>query len=158
MIIPRWRKVDRKRHSSISYSDPDFVKYYDIDLDDFEYLVNKLKNNERLTEAENDRYGVYIVTMCIIVQQGPKFKNKPVNEREEMIEQQYFELLTGITTFDPNKGRLYSYAYRIAYVAAVHYYTDMKEEKERQEAITDHCYEELNDYLEQFKDHKVRGK
>ena len=88
--------------------------------------------------------------------EGPKFKNKPVWEREEMIEQQYMEMLSGITTFNPNKGKIYSYAYRIGYTAACHYYTDKIEEAKRQEAITEHCKEELWDYLEEFNDHKTR--
>lgn len=156
MQLPRWRKVNRKRLTNISYLSPLFVDYYDLDTEDFTYLVMKLKNNERLTSDENDRYGKYILTMCLITMEGPKFKNKPVWEREEMIEQQYMEMLSGITTFNPNKGKIYSYAYRIGYTAACHYYTDKIEEAKKQEAITEHCKEELWDYLEEFSDHKTR--
>ncbi|MBO6194705.1 MAG: hypothetical protein J6O00_11250 [Clostridiales bacterium] len=156
MQIPRFKRVDRKRLIHISYKDPEYVKYYDLDLDDFQELVMKLKNGERLTDAENDRYGIYIITVCIIVQEGPRFKNKPVWEREEMIEQQYMEMLSGITTFNPNNGKIYSYAYRIGYTAACHYYTGKIEEAKRQEAITEHCEEELLNYMEEFIDHKTR--
>lgn len=156
MQIPRFKRVDRKRLIHISYLDPEYVKYYDLDLDDFQELVTKLKNGDRLTDAENDRYGVYIITVCIIVQEGPRFKNKPVWEREEMIERQYMEMLSGITTFNPAKGKIYSYAYRIGYTAACHYYTDKIEEAKRHEAITEHCKEELLNYLEEFNDHKIK--
>lgn len=156
MQIPRFKRVDRKRLIHISYTDPEYVKYYDLDLDDFQGLVMKLKKGDPLTDAENDRYGIYIITVCIIVQEGPKFKNKPVWEREEMIEQQYMEMLSGITTFNPVKGKIYSYAYRIGYTAACHYYTDKIEEAKKQEAIMEHCKEELWDYLEEFNDHKTR--
>lgn len=156
MQLPRWRKVNRKRLTNISYLSPLFVDYYDLDTEDFTYLVMKLKNNERLTCDENARYGKYILTVCLITMEGPKFKNKPVWEREEMIEQQYMEMLSGITTFNPNKGKIYSYAYRIGYTAACHYYTDKIEEAKKQEAITEHCKEELWDYLEEFNDHKTR--
>ena len=95
--------------------------------------------------------------MCIIVQEGPKFKKKSVTEREEMIEQQYMELLAGITTFDPNRGsKLYSYAYRIAYVAGIHYFTNKADEYTKEQAIIEHCKEELRDYLEEYSDHKIR--
>ena len=146
MIIPHWKDPNRKRKISISYNDKDYTKYYDIDSTDFEYLVSKLNNNERLTKEENDRYGIYIITICLIVQEHSKFKNKSVIEHEEILEQQYMELLQYITGFNPNKGKLYSYAYRIAYTAACHYYTFKKKEKEEQEKIITHIKEEQDDY------------
>lgn len=95
--------------------------------------------------------------MCLIVQEHPKFKNKTRYEREQMLEQQYFELLQGITKFDPTKGStIYSYAYRIAWVAAVHYYTINIENNKKKQAIEKHCLEELDEYLEECNDHKVR--
>lgn len=131
MLLQRWNNPGRKRRCNISYNDEDYVKYYDIDLTDFTTLVNKLKNNIRLTDGENNRYGIYIITICQIVQENPKFKNKPLNEREEMLEQQYYELLTNITHFDNSRGSsIYSYAYRIGYTAACHYYTNKNKELE----------------------------
>lgn len=155
MIIPRWKDPQRKRKLTISYSDKDYTKYYDLDSIDFEYLVSKLQNHERLTRDENDRYGIYILTICLIVQEHQKFKNKSVLEREEMLEQQYMELLQYITGFNHNKGKLYSYAYRIAYTAACHYYTFKRKEYEKQKAIEEHCKEELDDYNYEFSSHKV---
>jgi hypothetical protein len=156
MIIPRWRKIDRRRKLTIKYSDPEFNVYYDLDTEDFQNLVMKLKNSDILTEEENNRYGIWILTICMIVQEHSKFKNKPVWEREEMIEQQYLELLSGITTFNPDKGKIYSYAYRIAYTAAVHYYTNKATEVEKQNIIIEHCMDELKDYLEEYNDHKTK--
>ena len=156
MRIPRWRKINRRRKLDIRYTDPEFNSYYDLDSEDFQHLVNKLKDGDILTDQENDRYGKWILTMCMIVQENSRFKNKTVTEREEMIEQQYFELLSGITSFNPNKGKIYSYAYRIAYTAAIHYFTNKTEDVEKQQAIIDHCLEELNDYLEEYNDHKTK--
>ena len=156
MIIPRWRKINRRRKLTIKYTDPEFNVYYDLDTEDFQNLVMKLKREEILTEEENNRYGIWILTMCMIVQEHSKFKNKPVWEREEMIEQQYLELLSGITTFNPDKGKIYSYAYRIAYTAAVHYYTNKTDDAEKQNIIIEHCMEELKDYLEEYNDHKIK--
>ena len=89
MIIPRWSKVNRKRQIQISYKDPTFVRYYDLDLQDFTDIVLKLKRNEDLSVSENYRYGLYIMTMCIIVLEGPKFVMKTKDEKEKMIEVQY---------------------------------------------------------------------
>lgn len=156
MIIPRWRKIDRRRKLTIKYTDSEFNVYYDLDTEDFQNLVMKLKNGDILTEEENNRYGIWILTICMIVQEHSKFKNKPVWEREEMIEQQYLELLSGITTFNPDKGKIYSYAYRIAYTAAVHYYTNKAVDAEKQNIIIEHCMDELKDYLEEYNDHKTK--
>lgn len=159
MIIPHWKDPNRKRKISISYNDKDYTKYYDIDSTDFEYLVSKLNNNERLTKEENDRYGIYIITICLIVQEHSKFKNKSVIEHEEILEQQYMELLQYITGFNPNKGKLYSYAYRIAYTAACHYYTFKKKEKEELDgyydyyARSDHMNHKVNTIY--YMNHKV---
>lgn len=154
MILPKWNRVERARRCTISYRDPDYVKYYDLDSSDFEYLVTKLQQGLRLTDEERDRYGVYILTICLIVQENPKFKMKSVREREEMIEQQYYELLLGISNFDPKKGKIYSYAYRIGYTAACHYYTDKIKDKKKRDKIEQHCREELEDYMREFTTHK----
>lgn len=157
MKLPTWRKVDRRRKIHISHEDPEFVKYYDLDLLDFTNLVIKLRNKERLTEKENDRYGLYILTIALIVQENNKFKQKPLCEKESMIEYQYMELLSGLPTFNPNKGcSIYSYAYRIGYTSACHYYSDMISEAEEWKAIEEHCKQELEDYYYEFNDHKLR--
>lgn len=155
MIIPHWRNPGRKRKVDISYDDKDYTKYYDIDLNDFQSLLIKLKNNIRLSTQENDRYGTYILTIALIVQEGKKFKMKPSWEREQILEQQYYELLYGLPTFNPDKGRLYSYAYRIGYTSACHYYTFKNKEKEEQEKIVAHVKEEIDDYYYEFSTHKV---
>lgn len=59
----KWSNPHRKRNIHVSYTDPDYVQGYDIDLQDFAYLVNKLHNNLRLTPQENDRYR-YLHTLC----------------------------------------------------------------------------------------------
>ena len=99
---------------------------------------------------------IYILTICIIVMEGPKFKNKTIQEKEEIIEQQYMELLPGILLFNPEKGKIYSYAYRIAYTAACHYYTNKTEQYKRQKAIDEHCQEEYDYYLDEYSTHKVK--
>lgn len=150
MILPRWKSVQRRRNCNIRYDDPDYVKYYDLDSSDFEFLVSKLQHNIRLTEEENDRYGTYILTICLIVQEHKKFKMKPLFEREEMLDQMYYELLCAITGFNSSKGKIYSYAYRIGFTAACHYYTNKINDKKKCDAIEEHCLAELNEYLDEF--------
>ena len=156
MRIPTWKNPNRKRRIDISWTDPDYTKYYDLDLSDFTELVQKQQQGERLTEQEGNRYGVYILTICIIVMEGPKFKNKTIQEKEEIIEQQYMELLPGILLFNPEKGKIYSYSYRIAYTAACHYYTNKTEQYRRQKCIDEHCQEEYDFYLDEYSTHKVK--
>ena len=149
MKLPIWKNPNRTRNNSIRYKDKDYVKYYDLDLQDLSELIDKLRNEERLNVQENDRYGIYLITIALIVQENPKFKNKSLNEREEMLDQQILELLTGLPHFDKDKGSsIYSYAYRIGYTAACHYYTNKIKDYKKQKAIEDHCMSELNDYLE----------
>ncbi len=149
MKLPIWKNPNRTRNNSIRYTDKDYVKYYDLDLQDLTELIDKLRNEERLNVQENDRYGIYLITIALIVQENPKFKNKSLNEREEMLDQQILELLTGLPHFDKDKGSsIYSYAYRIGYTAACHYYTNKIKDYKKQKAIEDHCMSELNEYLE----------
>lgn len=155
MLIPHWKDPNRRRNITISYKDPDYTKYYDLDSNDFTDLVLKLKNNQELTKEENTRYGIYILTICLIVQEHVRFKNKPLLERQELIEQQYMELLQYITGFKPDKGKIYSYSYRIAYTAAIHYYERKKKDRIEQDIIVSHCRDEIEDYMNEFRTHKV---
>lgn len=156
MEIPKWKDPGRKRATDIQYTYPNFTKYYDLDLDDFTKLVIKLRNKQQLTEQENNRYGIYVLTMALIVQEGPKFKNKCKQEREEMLEYQTLELLTGLPQFDPNRGSsIYSFAYRIGYTSACHYYTDKISDYKKKQEIDKHCEEEWIEYMKEFSTHKV---
>lgn len=150
MIIPRWSKVNRKRQIQISYKDPAFVRYYDLDLEDFTDIVLKLKRNEDLSVSENYRYGLYIMTMCIIVQEGPKFVMKTKDEKEKMIEVQYYELLTKIHTFDPALGSIYSYSYKIAWNAGIHYFKELIKKEKREKKVNKHLDECYEDYMSEI--------
>ena len=134
----KWKNPGRKRHQDLEYTSPDFVKGYDLDQEDFTNINEKKKKNEPVTRDENDRYGIYIMTMIEIVLEGRKFKKKPFNEKCELRDQMSFELLQAIRGFDPTRGsKIFSYAYRCAYVAACHYYT----EKQKEYDFTKRIYE-----------------
>ena len=134
----KWKNPGRKRHQDISYTDEDFVPGYDLDLKDFTAINEKKKKNEPVTRDENDRYGIYIMTMIEIVLEGRKFKNKSFNEKCELRDQMSFELLQAILGFEPTRGsKIFSYAYRCAYVAACHYYTEKQKEADFNKRIYD---------------------
>lgn len=153
-----WRNPGRKRIIGINYSNPAYVSGYDLDNDDFAMIVNKLKNQQRITYDEDRRYGLYIRTMMEIVLENSRFKNKTVDEKYGMRDTMYYELCSGIKSFDSSKkSGIFSYAYRIAYVAGIHYFTNNAKAKLKQDAIVEHCIEELQQYIDSITDHKVRN-
>lgn len=154
-----WKDPGRHRKNTISYTDEDFVKYYDLDLKDFTELVMKLQNNLRLSYNEELRYTDYLYTICNIVFENPKFKMKSVSEKEELQEQAIFELLQILPKyFDITKGSsIYSYAYRCCYVAYCHYYTNKIQDYKRKKAIEEHCMNELKEYLAEIGTGKVNN-
>lgn len=134
----KWQNPGRKRKQDISYTDADFVKGYDLDQVDFTAINEKKKKNEPVTKEENDRYGIYIMTIIEIVLEGRKFKNKGYEEKCELRDQMSFELLLAILGFDPARcSTIFSYAYRCAYVAACHYYNDKKKEYDFKKRINE---------------------
>ena len=153
--LTRWKDPHRKRNIHSNYLDKDYVKYYDLDLNDFEIIVNKVNNNINLTYDENLRFGIYLYTICYIVLEHKKFKNKNLLEKSELVEQAIYELLTGLKYYNPNKGKLYSFLYRCCYVAYCHYYTFKNKDKLEQDKIIAHVKEELDDYYYEFSSHKV---
>lgn len=157
MNLPRWKNPGRKRILLISYNDPKYCKYYDLDVEDFTNLVIKLCNKEILSEQENNRYGIYLITITYIVLENSKFKNKSSEEKSEMADQITYELCTGLLSYKPEKkSNIYSYAYRIAYVAGIHYFTNKEKDRKKSETIMEHCMEELQEYLDSITDHKVK--
>ena len=134
----KWKNPGRQRKQDASYTDADFVPFYDLDQTDFTAINEKKKKNEPVTKEENDRYGTYIMTIIEIVLEGRKFKNKSFNEKCELRDQMIFELLLAILGFEPSRGsKIFSYAYRCAYTAACHYYNDKKKEYENNKRIND---------------------
>lgn len=134
----KWKNPGRQRKQDISYTDADFVKGYDLDQADFTAINEKKKKNEPVTKEENDRYGNYIMTIIEIVLEGRKFKNKSFNEKCELRDQMIFELLLAILGFDSSRGsKIFSYAYRCAYTAACHYYSEKQKEAEFEKRLYD---------------------
>ena len=155
--MPSWKDPGRRRRISLDHNDKDYCWYYDLDDADFTKLVMKLKSGQRLNETDNDRYGKYIYTIIYIAMSNPKFVNKSSDERNGMFEQAVMELLKGLTTFNPQKGRLYSFAYRICFTSFCHYFTEKIKDAEERKANEEHCRQELEDYYYEWSDHKIRN-
>ena len=155
MIIPKWSDPHRKRKGNAKFTDDDYVRYYDLDLLDFKALVLKLASGNRLTEFENDRYGIYIITISIIVLEGPQFRMKPRIEKEQVIEQMYMELLSKLINFDPSYSSIYPYAYRIAFTAGIHYYKALIRNSKQQKKIQAHLDACLADFKAEISDCKI---
>lgn len=152
----KWKDPGRRRRLDISHDDPEYVKYYDLDREDFSRLAVKSGKGEALTYDEDNRYGLYILTIIEIVVNGPYFKGNSPETKCELRDQMYYELCLGLPSFNPDKGKIYSYAYRIAYTAGTHWFTDRKTREEHDEIIKEHIYEELMEYFDDINDHKVR--
>lgn len=155
-FMPKWKDPGRKRNCHAKYNSPDYVNYYDLDLEDFTNLVLKVKDNQRLTPQEDERYAMYIYTIIYIVHENSKFKNKPLVEWYELFEQGVLELLQALPKFEKDRGSsIYSFAYRCCYVSFIHYYENKKQNYLKQQEIIKHCNEELDNYLYEFSTHKV---
>lgn len=156
MKLPLWKNPNRTRNVNAHYNDKNFCVYYDLDVQDLTDIVTKLKSGKELTAYEDNRWALYIITLCLIVLNGPKFKSKSWQVKEEMLDQMYYELIPGLLLFDPERGSsIYSYGYRIAYTSACHYFTNKKKEEEHKSQIDEHIQQEIDDYLYEFSDHKV---
>ena len=139
-------KPNRKRITDISYKDKEYVPYFDIDKKDFESNVLKLNKGVSLSKEENKRYGEYVLAVTESILEGPRFRAKPNDEKEELRDKIYFEILTQVPThYKEPRGTIYNYSYRCGYLAAVHYYTDQVKESKR----FDDALEGLNDWYKE---------
>lgn len=154
----RWKSPNRKRQVGIKHTDSAYVIGYDLDNEDFTEIIIKLKDKEPLTAQEDKRYGEYVLTVIEMVLENSKFKAKTSEEKYEMRDQMYFELCSGLLSFKPEKkSNIFSYAYRIAYVAGIHYFTNKEKNRKKSEAIMEHCMEELQEYIDSITDHKAKS-
>lgn len=125
-------KPKRRRNVSAKYTNKDFCPYFDIDKEDWANLVLKIQRGEDLTKEENTRYGQYILAITQIIVEGPRFRDKPMNEKSDLRDDIYYEILMNVPPhFNPSVGTIYSYSYRIGYTRATHYYTDRAKEVKR---------------------------
>lgn len=151
-----WINPGRKRDLKAKYDNVDYAWYYDLDQNDFTELVLKVKSNIALDYNEDVRYGKYIQTISEIVLENYRFKRKPQTEKSELRENMYFELAMALPKFDPTRGSaIFSYAYRVAYIAVIHHYKDIEKDRIKKEAIAAHVMSEYLEYKSDIGNHKV---
>lgn len=131
-------KPNRKRIIDISYKEKEYIPYYDVDKKDFESIVLKLNHGESLTKEENKRYGEYVLSVTESILEGPRFRAKSNDEKAELRDKIYFEILTQVPAhYKEPRLTIYNYSYRCGYLAAIHYYTDAVKESKRMDDAFD---------------------
>ena len=154
MQLIKWTPVGRKRNKTIRYTDPEYIRGYDIDIVDFSELVDKYNEN-KLTSTEENRLLDHVLTMIQIVTENPDINPRP-GELDELTDVMFMDAWGALRYIKPKKNP-YSYIYRSAYTGAcTRYYKKKITERTKSEAIERHCREVFDQYNDSISDHKVR--
>lgn len=153
MEILIWKPIDRKRQKDISHKSPDFNKGYDLDMDDFTVLVGKYNGN-KLTNTEESRLYMYVMTMMNIVLENPKVNPKK-GEMDDLTDLMFMDGWNSLH-YIKEGVKPYSYVYRSMYVAVLKYYKKVFKERERKEKLDAWIDEAYAEYRESVGDGKVR--
>lgn len=155
MVIPEYHIHTRNRKCNISRWDPDFHVLYDLDKTLFQDLVTRIQSGEVLSSRDNDLFGECVITICLIVLEHIQFRKKPKSTKQRMLDEMYLKVVDKIRNFDPSKGAIYSYAYRLAYTSAANYFNDIIREQKNQKKLDQHIRDCVDDYISDITDHKV---
>lgn len=152
MEILIWKPIDRKRQKDISYQSPEFNKGYDLDMTDFTALVGKYNANT-LTNAEENRLYMYVMTMMNIVLEHPKV-NPAKWEMDDLTDLMFMDGWNALH-YIKEGVKPYSYIYRSMYVAVLKYYKKVFKERERKEQLDAWIDEAYAEYKESIGTGKV---
>lgn len=147
-----WKPIDRKRQKDISYESPEFNKGYDIDMEDFTSLVGKY-NARTLTNAEENRLYMYIMTMMNIVLENPKV-NPTKGEMNDLTDMMFMDGWNSLH-YIKEGVKPYSYVYRSMYIAVCKFYKKAIKERERKELLEELIDEAYAEYKESVGTGKV---
>lgn len=153
MELLKWKPVKRKRTNKLKYNDPEYIRGYDIDMEDFTTLVVKY-NDRTLNYIEECRLGDYVMTMMNIVLENPKI-NPRTNEELGLITDDMFMSGWGSLHYIKDGKKPYSYVYRCMYTAACKYYTNIIKERNKKEAIDEWLNDAYIEYRESIRSGKV---
>ena len=153
MEILIWKPIDRKRQKDISYNSPEFNKGYDLDMVDFTALVGKY-NAKSLTNAEENRLYMYIMTMMNIVLENPKVNPKKY-EMDDLTDLMFMDGWKSLK-YIKEGTKPYSYIYHSMYIAVCKYYKKVVKDRERKEQLESWIDEAYAEYKEAIGDGKVR--
>lgn len=153
MELLYWAPVERKRNKNASYGSPDFVRGYDLDVEDMHRLILKF-NGGSLDVAEQGRLMDHVLTLINIVFEHRDFSPTSLSEKEAVADGMFIDIWGAFKHITPER-KPYSYLYRCGFTAGKRYYAKLYREREKQAAIREHldsCYEE---YLAEATDAKV---
>lgn len=150
----KWKAVKRKRSNNIKHDDPEYVRGYDLDMDDFTVLVGKYNENT-LTRMEENRLADYMLTMINIVLENPKINPKGAEELDALTDDMFLAGW-GALKYIKDGRKPYSYVYRSLYTGACRYYKKVISDRKKQEALDQMIEEAMAEYHEAVGDGKVR--
>lgn len=149
----KWTETSRKRNNSLSHDHPDYVPGYDLDMADFTELTATY-NERALSRQEEDRLHLYVMTLMNIVLENPKL-NPRHDEIDQLTDAMYIDGWGSLRYIRDGK-KPYSYIYRSMFTAACRFFKRKIKEREKEEAIRNHCAEAYDEWLDEVGDHKVR--
>lgn len=149
----KWTETSRKRDNSLSHDHPDYVPGYDLDMADFTALTATY-NERALSRQEEDRLHLYVMTLMNIVLENPKL-NPRREELDQLTDAMYIDGWGSLRYIRDGK-KPYSYVYRSMFTAACRFFKRKIKEREKEEAIRNHCAEAYDEWLDEVGDHKVR--
>lgn len=148
MELLKWNAVTRNRSNDIPHDSPDYVRGYDLDMEDFAAMVVKF-NDRTLKYAEECRLADYVRTMINIVMENPKINPRTREEREDVADSMFLDGWNALR-YIKNGAKPYSYVYRSMYTAACRYYKKLVKDRKKQEALQaaiDECYAEYHESI-----------
>lgn len=151
MELIKWKQVDRKRRRGISYQDPEYIRGYDIDTQDFGSLVDRF-NRGPLTGPEEKRLYDYALTIVAIVLENPKVSFKK-GEFDGLTDQMFFDVWRSFKYIKPGSNP-FNYTYRAGFTAVQTYFSRKIKERLKEAVIQEHIF----DVMEEFYSETNAGK
>ena len=145
MELIHWKNPGRKRNRNLSYTDPEYIRGYDLDGADFALLVDKF-NAGALTRPEENRLLDHVLTVMRIVSENPEINPKG-DELSELVDFAFPDAWGSLRYIKDGKSP-YSYVYRTTFNAYKRFYTRRQLARQKTEAIAGHIEECMREYTE----------
>lgn len=153
MELLYWNPVNRKRSKDIPCTSPDYVKGYDIDVPDLTALVAKF-NRQQLLPSEELRLYDHVRTLINIIFENPKINPRNSQEKEECADFMFVDCWSAMR-YIKSGANPFSYIYRAGYTAACRYFKSRITARNKNEAISKHLKECIEDYRSEVSDNRV---
>lgn len=118
--------------------------------DILQHLVLKYQDNDGILSTEDDyMFGCCLQTLIKIVLNNAKFRYQDEIIRSDIRTEAYCDILTALKNklFDQNKGKAYSYCFRLAYVAGIHILQQYNIIREHETELDDNMANEIDEDL-----------